>query len=138
MVSAGRMQLDGYLKLVSQYRHEPRFSVWESVLSNLGTLNNLSRGEPEQPLVRRFIIDFAKPKFAELGWDEKPGETSENKELRALLAIAPRIRRWRSGPCSWRCRRSCRRTWPSGWFPTSVANTPSWRGLLPCSIGTSC
>jgi aminopeptidase N len=88
MVSAGRMQLDGYLKLVSQYRHEPRFSVWESVLSNLGTLNNLSRGEPEQPLVRRFVIDFAKPKFAELGWDEKPGETSENKELRALLAMA--------------------------------------------------
>jgi aminopeptidase N len=88
MVSAGRMQLDGYLKLVNQYRNEPRFSVWESVLANLGTLNTLARGEPEQPLVRRFIIDFAKPKFAQLGWDEKPGETSEDKQLRALLAGA--------------------------------------------------
>jgi aminopeptidase N len=86
MVSAGRMQLDGYLRLVDKYRNEPRFSVWESIVSNLGTLDSLARGEPEQPLVRRFIVDFAKPAFARLGWDEKPGEPAEDKQLRALLA----------------------------------------------------
>jgi aminopeptidase N len=86
MVSAGRTQLDSYINLVRQYQNEPRFSVWESIAGNLGNLYNLSRGEPEQQLVSRFIIDFAKPRFAQLGWDEKAGETGEDKRLRALLA----------------------------------------------------
>ncbi|MFL6674619.1 MAG: M1 family metallopeptidase [Massilia sp.] len=88
LVLAGRMQLDGYLKLVSAYRDEPRLAVWESILSNLRTLDNLARGEPEQPLIRRFILDFARPKFGQLGWDEKAGEPAEDRELRALLAGA--------------------------------------------------
>jgi aminopeptidase N len=86
MVSAGRMQLDSYLDLVRQYQHEPRFAVWDSIAANLGTLYKLSRGEPEQELVSRFIIDFARPRFAQLGWDEKPGEPGEDQRLRALLA----------------------------------------------------
>jgi aminopeptidase N len=86
MVSAGRLQLDSYLKLVSQYRDEPRYAVWDSISSNLLTLNNLARGEPEQALIRRFAIEFAKPRFKELGWDEKGDETAEDKRLRALLA----------------------------------------------------
>jgi aminopeptidase N len=88
LVSAGRMQLDGYLKLVQQYGDEPRLAVWQSILSNLATLDSLAKGEPEQPQIRRFIRDFAKPKFARLGWDEKAGEPTEDRELRALLAAA--------------------------------------------------
>jgi aminopeptidase N len=88
MVKAGRSHLDGYLKLVSEYRDEPRLAVWESILSSLGTLDALARGEPEQPLIRHFIVDFVGPKFAKLGWDDKPGEPSEERELRALLAGA--------------------------------------------------
>jgi aminopeptidase N len=88
LVSAGRLQLDSYLKLVGQYRDEPRLAVWESILSNLGFLDTLARGEPERPLVRRFIIGFARPKMTRLGWDEKPGESAEDAQLRALLASA--------------------------------------------------
>lgn len=87
MVSAGRLQLDSYLKLVGQYRNEPRYSVWDSIASNLLTLDNLARGEPEQALIRRFAIDFATPRFKELGWDEKAGETAEDKRLRGLLGM---------------------------------------------------
>jgi aminopeptidase N len=86
MVSSGRLQLDSYLKLVQKYGDEPRLAVWLSIMSNLGTLDTLARGEPEQPLIRRFVRDFAKPKFTKLGWDEKPGEPNEDRELRALLA----------------------------------------------------
>lgn len=86
MVSAGRMQLDSYLNLVSQYRNEQRLAVWESIAGNLGNLYQLSRGEPQQELIRKFIIGFAKPKFNELGWDEKQSDSTEDKRLRALLA----------------------------------------------------
>lgn len=86
MVSAGRLQLDSYLKLVSQYRDEPRYAVWDSIAGNLLMLGNLARGEPEQALIQRFAVDFAKPRFKQLGWDEKPGESAEDTRLRGLLA----------------------------------------------------
>ncbi|QNA88361.1 M1 family metallopeptidase [Massilia sp. Dwa41.01b] len=86
LVAAGRMPLDAYTALVAKYGDEPRLAVWDSILVNLGTLDNLARGEPEQALVRRFIIDFVRPKFARLGWEDKPGESLEERQLRAQLA----------------------------------------------------
>jgi len=86
--SNGRMGLDGYLNLVRSYRDEPRVAVWDSILSNLRTLDSLARGEPEQALIRRFLVDFARPRMDKLGWDEKPGETAEDGQLRGMLATA--------------------------------------------------
>jgi aminopeptidase N len=108
------MPLAGYLKLAGGLQDEPRLAVWEAILSNLNTLDVLARGEPERPLVRRFIIGFAKPKLARLGWDEKPGEALEDAQLRALLAGAlaragdeeaiaqarSRFQRWLAHPAS--------------------------------------
>jgi aminopeptidase N len=88
LATAGSVPLDSYLKLVRQYRDEPRLAVWEAILANLNTLDALARGEPERPLVRRFIADFVKPKFTRLGWEEKPGDSVEDIQLRALLANA--------------------------------------------------
>jgi aminopeptidase N len=88
LATAGSVPLDGYLKLVRQYRDEPRLAVWEAILANLNTLDGLARGEPERPLVRRFIADFVKPKFTRLGWIDQPGESVEDTQLRALLANA--------------------------------------------------
>jgi aminopeptidase N len=87
-VSAGSIPLDAWLKLAGGLQDEPRLAVWEAILSDLNFLDALARGEPEQPLVRRFIVGFAKPKLARLGWDEKPGETAEDAQLRAMLAGA--------------------------------------------------
>ncbi len=86
MVMADRMQLDSYLKLVSKYGDEPRLAVWDAILGNLTTLDNLAMGEAERPRVRRFMIDLIAPKFAKMGWDEKAGETTEERQLRALMA----------------------------------------------------
>ncbi|SFD48109.1 M1 family metallopeptidase [Massilia yuzhufengensis] len=86
--SNGRMDLRGYLDLVRTYGNEPRVAVWDAILGNLRTLDSLARGEPEQALIRRFLIDFAHPKFDQLGWDEKPGETAEDSQLRGMLATA--------------------------------------------------
>lgn len=88
LVLAGHMQLDGYLDLVRQYANEPRPAVWEALLSQLRTVSSLLKGEPEQALVRRFFVDLAKPRLAALGWDEKPGETLEDAQLRGMLATA--------------------------------------------------
>jgi aminopeptidase N len=88
MVMANRMQLDSYLKLVSKYGAEPRLAVWQAILANLGTLDNLAAGAPERALVRRFLVNLVGPKFGKLGWLEKAGEPVEDSQLRALMAIA--------------------------------------------------
>jgi aminopeptidase N len=87
-VTAGSTPLDAWLKLAGELRDDPRLAVWETMLSDLNFLDTLARGEPEQPLVRRFIVGFAKPRLAKLGWTEKPGEAAEDAQLRALLAGA--------------------------------------------------
>ena len=86
MVTADRMQLDSYLKLVAKYGAEPRIAVWAAILGNLATLDNLAAGEPERQLVRRFVIDLVGPRFSKLGWAEKAGEPVEDNQLRALMA----------------------------------------------------
>lgn len=88
LVTAGRTQLDGYLQLVAKYGDEPRLAVWQSILANLGTLDNLARGEPERALIQRFVSGFVRPKFEQLGWEPKAGESSEERQLRPLLATA--------------------------------------------------
>ena len=88
MVMANRMQLDSYLKLVSKYGTEPRLAVWDAILGNLATLDTLAADTPERPLVRRFLIDLVSPKFRTLGWEEKPGEPMEDRQLRSLMAGA--------------------------------------------------
>jgi aminopeptidase N len=86
LVTAERMPLGDYVRLAGKYGDEPRLAVWESLLSHLGTLDRLARGEPEQALIRRFVIRFVEPKFQRLGWEPKAGEASEERRLRALLA----------------------------------------------------
>ncbi|MES2149059.1 MAG: M1 family metallopeptidase [Pseudomonadota bacterium] len=86
MVASGRQQLDGYLKLVAKYGNEPRLAVWDSAVSNMLNLYSLARGEPERPLIAHYLIELVSPKFKQLGWDEKPGESVEDRQLRLLLA----------------------------------------------------
>ncbi|KQQ86792.1 hypothetical protein ASF77_19040 [Massilia sp. Leaf139] len=88
LVTAGRMPLDAYMSLVAKYGNEPRLAVWTSILSNLGSLDNLARGEPEQALIRQFVLRFLAPRFAALGWEPKAGESAEDRQLRALLAAS--------------------------------------------------
>jgi aminopeptidase N len=88
LVAAGRTPLATYLDLVAKYGDEPRLAVWESILSNLGTLQNLARGEPESALIRRFVAGFVQPRFEKLGWEPRAGETIEESRLRPLLAGA--------------------------------------------------
>jgi aminopeptidase N len=85
-VTAGSMPLAAWLKLAGELRDEPRLAVWEAVASSLTFLDTLARGEPERPQLARFIAGYAKPKLAKLGWDEKPGESPEDAQLRAMLA----------------------------------------------------
>ena len=88
MAQAGRVRLDGYLKLVGKYADEPREAIWAAMTSQLLKLDVLAREEPERAAVRRLLVELAGPKMARLGWQEKPGESGEERRLRPMLAGA--------------------------------------------------
>ncbi len=88
MAQGGRIQLDAYLKLVARYSDEARLPIWQMILASFDSLATLAEGEPERPLVRRHLISIVTPKFKKLGWQEKPGESAEERSLRPLLARA--------------------------------------------------
>jgi aminopeptidase N len=88
MVAAERMPLSNYLQLVAKFGDEPRQAIWNAILSNLLTLDTLAVDQPERALIRRYVIDLATPKFKKLGWDDKPADTLEERQLRSELASA--------------------------------------------------
>lgn len=86
MAQAGRIKADSYFKLAAKYADEPRLAVWQAMAVTLGSVDRLAKGEPERAQLRRFAVDLAAPRMARLGWAEKPGESAEDRQLRALLA----------------------------------------------------
>ncbi|MES3021348.1 MAG: M1 family metallopeptidase [Pseudomonadota bacterium] len=88
MVEADRQQLGTYLALVSKLGAEKRLAVWTAILGNLHTLSNLAEGEPERALIQRYLTKLVNPKMQALGWDEKSGESTEDRQLRSVLAGA--------------------------------------------------
>jgi len=86
MVVSERIPLSRYLSLASQFKEEPRLAVWGAMLNNLGNLYNLAQGTPERAKLGRFIGTLVLPKFQALGWEEKPGESVEDRQLRTSLA----------------------------------------------------
>ena len=88
MSKGSQAALDGYFKLLSRYAGEPRLAIWHVALGSIATLETLASGEPERALVRRQLTALAAPALARLGWDEKAGDSGDERQLRPLLAGA--------------------------------------------------
>ena len=58
------------------------------MLRDFTVFEALSEGEPARADFDRFARAILAPRFAELGWDERPGEPVEQQQLRARLAVA--------------------------------------------------
>ena len=88
LAQGGTIPLASYFKLLEKYTDEPRFAVWSSIMDTMATLDNLAKNEPEQAVIRRFVMALAGPRMNKLGWDVKAADSAEERQLRALLAGA--------------------------------------------------
>ncbi len=88
LAQGGTIPLPRYFKLLGKYTDEPRYAIWGAMMDSLGMLDHLARKEPEQADIRRFIVSLVTPRLNKLGWDVKSGDTPEERQLRALLAVA--------------------------------------------------
>ena len=88
MAKGSRAALDGYFKLLSRYAGEPRLAIWNVALGSIATLEGLASGERERLMVQRQLVALAAPALARLGWEEKSGDSGDERQLRPLLAGA--------------------------------------------------
>jgi len=88
LVGADRIALASWLDLVARLGDEPRLALWTRVVNELESFDRLLLDEPSRPALDRFAVRLIAPRFAQLGWEEKPGESGEERDLRGLLAGA--------------------------------------------------
>jgi aminopeptidase N len=74
--------------LVARLGDEPRLALWTRVVNELADFDRLLLDEPSRPALDRFAVRLIAPRFAQLGWEERAGESGEDRQLRGLLAGA--------------------------------------------------
>ena len=85
LATAGMLPLASYMALVRQLGDEPRLAVWEQAISSIRVLDQAGEGSPARARLRSQVRALIAPRFAQLGWDEKAGESVEQRQLRAAL-----------------------------------------------------
>ncbi|MEJ1973608.1 MAG: M1 family metallopeptidase [Lacunisphaera sp.] len=88
LVETGRQSAPAWLGLAEQLRTSPSQPLWEELLLKLALIDRLQRGQPGRRAFQAWAAQLLGPKFAQVGWDAKPGESALDATLRAKLVSA--------------------------------------------------
>ena len=74
------------LNLALQVPLDAAPDLWQMAVGSLGSLDDLYKGNPtKQAAVRKFVIARLSPKFAQLGWETREGDSTTTRQLRTAL-----------------------------------------------------
>jgi aminopeptidase N len=84
---SGEGSTTGFLALVENFKLEGNYFVWDEVLKRLTLLRSAWYEQPEEVMdaLRAFSKALVTEKFAEIGWDARPGEDYLTSQFRPLL-----------------------------------------------------
>ena len=84
---SGEGSTTGFLALAENFKHESNFFVWDELVKRLIQLRTCFYKQPEEVIdaLRAFSMNLVSEKFAEVGWDAKPGEDYLTSHLRPTL-----------------------------------------------------
>jgi aminopeptidase N len=85
LVEAGRAEPASYLDLTKALTGETERVVWTMVVDALNRIDEIERNAPDRAQFRRYAISLLHPVLDRLGWNDKPGESSEAVLLRAEM-----------------------------------------------------
>jgi aminopeptidase N len=88
MVLAGRIEPASYLDLVSRMSGETEPAVWETMIENFRTTDDLLAGSPGREGFRVHARKLIRPLLERLGWQPRPDESLDHAKLRALAIAA--------------------------------------------------
>ncbi|MGH7157884.1 MAG: M1 family metallopeptidase [Candidatus Saccharimonadales bacterium] len=86
LARAGKQTTSATLQLLDHYKQEDEEPVWNIIALTLSDLRRFIDVDPslEEPM-RAFVRQLVGAQHKRLGWREKPGESSEDTKLRALI-----------------------------------------------------
>ncbi len=85
LVKVGRVPVTSFLDLANSTRNDTTLAVEQQTLGSLEEIDVLQRGLPGRAAFQAYLRGVLAPRFARLGWDAKPGETSDTSLLRSGL-----------------------------------------------------
>lgn len=84
LIKAGKLDSVSGLKLVANLQNETNMAVWDGMLAGLGSIMGIVDDETFDQL-EKFGAWLAKPRFEQLGWQPKDGESHFDALLRPRL-----------------------------------------------------
>lgn len=85
MVEAGRTSATNYFLLVKSLEHEHTFAIWDQILSTLSLIDDLEQSKPARGAFQEYARQLLRPQLQRLGWEPKPGESSNDALLRTRI-----------------------------------------------------
>lgn len=85
MVQAGHVSTVEVLRLMDAFQYEDNYTVWSSIVSNLGKISILIGHLDIDDSFKSFGRSLLKDVTARLGWEAKPNESHLDKLLRSLV-----------------------------------------------------
>jgi puromycin-sensitive aminopeptidase len=83
-VLAGGTSAADYLAMADGFADERDVSVWRRLLNGIEQIERLVEGDARSA-IRARVRALASPALERLGWDERPGDTDRDRELRGVL-----------------------------------------------------
>jgi aminopeptidase N len=88
LVRAGRHDIGTFMDLAAGFRNERTPAVLDTLLGRLASIGEVLTTEESRASYRAWVASLLKPAMAEMGWTPRPGDTEEQKEVRAALVAA--------------------------------------------------
>jgi aminopeptidase N len=87
-VRVGRQPVGDYLTLAEGVQNEPATAVMALVLGQLNTIGRFIVTDDDRPAYQLWVRNTLNPVARRIGWEPKPGESDDAKNLRPLLLNA--------------------------------------------------
>jgi len=91
LVESGGMEASAYFELLENLIRDDGFAFWKAALGSdaamggLKIVDRLEQGQPGRENYQKYVCEVLGPKLQALGWDEKAGEGTETRQMRAML-----------------------------------------------------
>ena len=88
LVRVGRQPVGDYLTLAEAAQNEPSSAVLALVFGQINTISRFIVTEADRPAFELWVRNTLNPVARRIGWEPKPGESEEKRNLRPLLLTA--------------------------------------------------
>jgi aminopeptidase N len=85
LVKIGEADIAGQLALIDRLRDDRERQVVTAILGQLTVINDDLVMSDQAPAYRRWVAAYLRPMMSEVGWTSAPGESDEQKQLRAAV-----------------------------------------------------